>query len=104
MLWIERSFHTCDTHPRRATGVGIGPAQSGSARSESNYWEQKTPGGGPSTDPDCGTRASILLADRRTGYLILERDVGDPRLSDRIVLEEELQRASKFVRWNSRRR
>jgi len=38
------------------------------------------------------------------GDLILELDVGDPRLGDRIVLEEELQRASKFVRWNSRRR
>jgi len=38
------------------------------------------------------------------GDLILELDVGDPRLSDRIVLEEELQRANKFVRWNSRRR
>jgi hypothetical protein len=38
------------------------------------------------------------------GDLILERDVGDPRLSDWIVLAEELQRASKFVRWNSRRR
>jgi hypothetical protein len=38
------------------------------------------------------------------GDLILELDLGDPRLSDRIILEEELQRASKFVRWNSRRR
>lgn len=38
------------------------------------------------------------------GDLILELDLGDPRLSDRIILEEELQRASKFARWNSRRR
>ena len=38
------------------------------------------------------------------GDLILELDVGDPRLSDRIVLEEELRRASKFVRWNSSHR
>ena len=34
------------------------------------------------------------------GDLILELDVGDPRLSDRIVLEEELRRAKKSVRWN----
>ena len=38
------------------------------------------------------------------GDLILELDIGDPRLSDRIVLEEELRRASKFVRWNSCRK
>ena len=38
------------------------------------------------------------------GDLILELDVGDPRLGERIVLEEELQRASKRARWNSRRR
>jgi hypothetical protein len=38
------------------------------------------------------------------GDLILELDVGDPRLGNRIILEEELQQASKFARWNANRR
>ena len=38
------------------------------------------------------------------GDLILELDLGDPRLSDRIVLEEELRRAKKSVRCNWPRR
>jgi hypothetical protein len=33
----------------------------------------------------------------RNGDLILELDVGDPRLSQRIVLEEELRRAARNV-------
>jgi hypothetical protein len=35
------------------------------------------------------------------GDLILELDVGDPRLGDRIVLEEELHRASRRAWSNS---
>jgi hypothetical protein len=37
------------------------------------------------------------------GDLILELDVGDPKLGDRIVLEEELRRANRWVRLNSLR-
>jgi hypothetical protein len=38
------------------------------------------------------------------GDLILELDLGDPRLGERIVLEEELRRAAKSARWTSLRR
>jgi hypothetical protein len=37
------------------------------------------------------------------GDLVVELNGEDPRLSERLFLEEELQRASKFVGWNSRR-
>jgi hypothetical protein len=35
------------------------------------------------------------------GDLILELDIGDPRLGNRLILEEELQRARKSARWTS---
>jgi hypothetical protein len=38
------------------------------------------------------------------GDLILELDIGDPRLGGRIVLEEELRRAGNSVRGGSLRR
>ena len=37
----------------------------------------------------------------RNGDLILELDVGDPRLSKRLVLEEELRRATRNVNRES---
>jgi hypothetical protein len=33
------------------------------------------------------------------GDLILELDIGDPRLSKRVVLEEELRSAHKSLKW-----
>jgi hypothetical protein len=40
----------------------------------------------------------------KLGDLILELDIGDPRLGDRLVLEEELRRATSATRWNFPRR
>ena len=34
------------------------------------------------------------------GDLILEIDIGDPRLSHRVVLEEDLRRAGESLKWN----
>jgi hypothetical protein len=35
------------------------------------------------------------------GDLIIELDIGDPRLSNRIILEEDLRRARKALNWSS---
>jgi hypothetical protein len=35
------------------------------------------------------------------GDLIVELDIGDPRLSNRVILEEDLRRARKALNWSS---
>jgi hypothetical protein len=52
----------------------------------------------------CGHELAFSSRVTEAGELIVDLDVGDPRLADRIVLEEELQVATRKVRGIEQKR